>query len=280
MNIDKYLSTTFNTNIITTKTNFGLTNDIYFFMLNNQKYVLNAPKDHLSLLIKNRCFQKVLKEIKPLNIDVKEFYYDPDNQIRITEYIKAQEFKDYHQKDKYIKVIKLLKHLHLQKIKIGTSFNIFEKFQAFKKEIVNELLDYEQFTYLIKDIEALNRDHYLCHNDLVSGNILFDKQRCYIIDWEYACDNDPLFDLMSFITENDIDDTEIRKMIYETYFDQEMSPTTIDLLHKYELIHNLLWACWANMMYDTRKEQIYLDIFENKKNKLLGGLKNEMDIYC
>lgn len=23
-----------------------------------------------------------------------------------------------------------------------------------------------------------------------------------------------------------------------------------------------------------------LDIFENKKNKLLGGLKNEMDIYC
>lgn len=33
MNIDKYLSTTFNANIITTKTSFGLTNDI-IFMLN------------------------------------------------------------------------------------------------------------------------------------------------------------------------------------------------------------------------------------------------------
>lgn len=30
----------------------------------------------------------------------------------------------------------------------------------------------------------------------------------------------PIFDLMSFITENDIDDAEIRKMIYETYFDR------------------------------------------------------------
>jgi thiamine kinase-like enzyme len=33
-----------------------------------------------------------------------------------------------------------------------------------------------------------------CHNDLVAENIISAPEVCFL-DWEYACDNDPLFDL-------------------------------------------------------------------------------------
>lgn len=38
----------------------------------------------------------------------------------------------------------------------------------------------------------------LCHNDLVAGNILL-TPGVRILDWEYACDNDPYFDLATLV---------------------------------------------------------------------------------
>lgn len=44
----------------------------------------------------------------------------------------------------------------------------------------------------------------LCHNDIVAENILVSDPRT-LIDWEYACDNDPAFDLASLIGYHDLD---------------------------------------------------------------------------
>lgn len=48
-----------------------------------------------------------------------------------------------------------------------------------------------------------------CHNDLVVENILTPhfrgRSRLLILDWEYACDNDPLFDLATVIEHHELD---------------------------------------------------------------------------
>lgn len=44
-----------------------------------------------------------------------------------------------------------------------------------------------------------------CHNDIVAGNIIAGRL-LRLIDWEYACDNHPLFDLASLIGFHDLDD--------------------------------------------------------------------------
>ena len=41
----------------------------------------------------------------------------------------------------------------------------------------------------------------LCHNDLVINNLLFKKKRLILNDYEFACLNDYLFDVASFISE-------------------------------------------------------------------------------
>lgn len=43
-----------------------------------------------------------------------------------------------------------------------------------------------------------------CHNDVVAGNILATPQ-LRLIDWEYAADNDPMFDLAVVVVHHDLD---------------------------------------------------------------------------
>jgi len=43
-----------------------------------------------------------------------------------------------------------------------------------------------------------------CHNDVVAGNII-EHAGLKLLDWEYACDNDPMFDLASVIGFHDFD---------------------------------------------------------------------------
>jgi len=42
-----------------------------------------------------------------------------------------------------------------------------------------------------------------CHNDVVASNIIGNTQ-LRLLDWEYACDNDPYFDLASLIAYHDL----------------------------------------------------------------------------
>lgn len=46
-----------------------------------------------------------------------------------------------------------------------------------------------------------------CHNDVIASNIIGDlrDRRLKLLDWEYACDNDPWFDVASLIAYHDLD---------------------------------------------------------------------------
>ncbi len=44
-----------------------------------------------------------------------------------------------------------------------------------------------------------------CHNDVVAANIIADPA-LKLLDWEYACDNDPMFDLASLVGFHNLDD--------------------------------------------------------------------------
>lgn len=82
------------------------------------------------------------------------------------------------------------------------------------------------------------------HNDLLAENILDDGNRLWLIDWDYAGYNSPLFDLGGLASNNGLSpDQEI--WVLETYFDK---PVTDDLLHRYHamkcasLLRETMWS--------------------------------------
>ena len=82
------------------------------------------------------------------------------------------------------------------------------------------------------------------HNDLLSGNFINDGQRLWLIDWDYAGFNSPLFDLANLASNNEY--TEIlERLLLASYFEQE---PTEDLWKRYfamkcaSLLREAMWS--------------------------------------
>ncbi|MGI6714217.1 MAG: phosphotransferase [Bacilli bacterium] len=111
----------------------------------------------------------------------------------------------------------------------------------------------------------------LCHNDVVRGNLLFQGEKLLLIDYEYAGLNDPLFDHLSFLTENDIDSDENLKLYFSDVL-QNHFPITEDFLKRYITLIDLLWYYWAEAYYQKTKKAIFAEIALSKKQRLCKRL--------
>jgi thiamine kinase-like enzyme len=76
---------------------------------------------------------------------------------------------------------------------------------------VDKLLDRPAFRAFAEDCQQLiasvsrHGPVVCCHNDMIADNIV-EADRLMFLDWEYACDNDPLFDLASLICFHNLSD--------------------------------------------------------------------------
>ena len=59
------------------------------------------------------------------------------------------------------------------------------------------------------------------HNDLLSENFLDDGSRLWLVDWDYAGFNSPLFDLGGLVSNNELDPAEENELL-EMYFDRKV----------------------------------------------------------
>lgn len=106
----------------------------------------------------------------------------------------------------------------------------------------------------------------LCHNDLIANNFVL-KDSWYLIDWDFACLNDYLFDVASFVSET-LQEKENQQLInswYQLFKLTEKELIVIDYWIKYQ---NLIWYCWATYLYNKTKEKIYQLIADNKMEML------------
>ena len=60
------------------------------------------------------------------------------------------------------------------------------------------------------------------HNDLLPSNFLDDGKRLWLIDWDYAGFNSPLFDLSNLASNNDVSEADERWLL-ENYFERPLS---------------------------------------------------------
>jgi thiamine kinase-like enzyme len=87
--------------------------------------------------------------------------------------------------------------------------------------------DDRQVALLLQRAERLERAVGLVeivfgHNDLLAGNFIDDGKRLWLVDWEYAGFNSPLFDLGGLASNSAMPDA-LREALLETYFDRQAS---------------------------------------------------------
>lgn len=90
------------------------------------------------------------------------------------------------------------------------------------------------------------------HNDLMAANILDDGQRLWLIDWDYAGFNSPLFDLGGLASNNRLSEAEETDMLTLYYG----TPPDAALRHRYmamkcaSLMREVMWSMVSEVISD------------------------------
>jgi thiamine kinase-like enzyme len=106
-----------------------------------------------------------------------------------------------------------------------------------------------------RDVQAALSTHPLpsasCHCDPLCENFLDAGERMWIVDWEYAGVNDPMWDLGDFSVEGGFDaDTDDR--LLRAYFGRPPEPGEHGRMVAYKAMSDLFWAVWGFIQHANR----------------------------
>ena len=185
----------------------GLTNLSFKFTVNDQTYVYRHPGVGTEQYI-NRQSEAFAQEVaKEYKLDDSFITMDENEGWKLSTFIPDASTLDYNNKGQVSQSLKMIKVLHDAKIEGKFDFDIWAKTNDFIKQIkVKGRYDFKDFDKLYERMNKLyeltETDHYpkvLCHCDFYDPNILITKDDLYLIDWEYAGNDDPGVDIGTFI---------------------------------------------------------------------------------
>jgi len=218
----------------------GLCNEVYKINRNNKDLILRVfkKKHNISInrkqefIIQQKAYEKTLAS-KPIHLDKKQTFMT-------CKYLKGIHKKSLSRKD--IKVVaKALKKLH--KIRHNKKpYSLKNEFKNYKK-ILTDASSKKLIKKSIKLLKNQNQnDLVLCHNDLNKQNMIFNKNRVFFIDWEFASINNRYFDLATICIKYNLNKKK-EKILLNSYF-TNVKQKYHKSIKNYKIICTNYWKLW------------------------------------
>jgi thiamine kinase-like enzyme/choline kinase/predicted transcriptional regulator len=235
----------------------GMTNKNYKVLINDKEYVLRIPGNGTEQMI-NRKEEMVNSSIaSELGIDTDIIYFNADTGVKITELISNAETltgKTAKRQDNMVLTTDLLRKLHNSGESMANDFNVFEKISNYENLMIEvKGQPYEHYEEVKKQVlrlkevyQGMNITLSPCHNDLVPENLVKSgSEKLYIIDWEYAGMNDPMWDVAAISIECEFS-AEEEELFLSLYLQENVIPLEIQkrvLMNK--IFQDMLWTIWT-----------------------------------
>ena len=253
-----------------TKIENGFNNENYLI---NDAYVIRIPKDNKDETITFTNELASYKAIENLKVSEKILYFDTNSGIKISKFVhNTREYVNTPTNEQITYVAKTLKKLHNSEVKVNFGYQMFFKLKVYKENLSSSVyIDEKIERKIINQVKSiLSKDKMvMCHNDLVKNNLLFKNNGgLVLIDWEYSSMNNPYFDLASFISENNLNETQ-EEFFLSKYFGSKLNLTKRKRTKIFINFLDLLFYYWALYLFKKRGDRIYHTIALEKLNRIL-----------
>ena len=238
----------------------GLTNKNYLIQENSKKFVVRLGDDIPEHLISRSNELIASKAASEANIGPKMIYSDKG--ILVLEYIESTTLTAKDVRDKIDLIIPLLKKIHYEIPKkiFGQSliFWVFHVIRNYEKFLKDHKSSYSNLLPdLLSQSARLEKNSspyqiVFGHNDLLPANFLDDGLRLWIIDWEYAGFNTPLFDLGGLASNCDFSQKE-EIYLLENYFEKKIDDKLLLQYHSLKCASLLRETMWSMVSELTSK---------------------------
>ena len=150
-------------------------------------------------------------------------------------------------------VCEILRKLHNYNKKMSNDFDIYDKIEQYEElaKEVNAIFfdDYyevkDKVLYLKNIMDKLDVKLVPCHNDTIAENFIKSgENKMYLIDWEYAGMNDPMWDLAAYSLENKFSEDE-EELLLNIYFNGKLEEKYQKRILINKIYQDFLWSTWT-----------------------------------
>ena len=242
----------------------GLTNRNYRLDCEGEQFVLRVMGDNSRLLgINRRAEHACLKAAHAIGIGAEVVAFFPRKGALVTRFIRGRVLAPEAVKNPAIlrRVVTSLRRYHEKASGAGT-FSAFETVRryyalgckrkvAFPKNISRALRILER----MQDERGAPDRVCHCHNDLLSSNLVDNRGKVWILDWEYGGAGDLFFDLGN-LAANNLFESEQEHGLLQYYFGK-VRPADLRRLRIMRLASDMREAMWGFLQ--TRISQLNFD---------------------
>lgn len=253
-NIDQLISSIpiWQNKIIISKIDGGITNQNFLVTDSNKKYFVRVGEDIPEHLVSRS--NELNSSIAAASLGIApEVIYNNEN-LQVIKFIESKTLNDKDVKEKIEDIILLIRKVHkeIPKKLNGQSiiFWVFHVIRHYSNYLENNKSKYSSMlSDLLTKSQILEEksspyEIVFGHNDLLPANFLDDGNRLWLIDWEYAGYNTPLFDLGGLSSNNNFNPKE-EIFLLENYFEKKIK---LQLLNQYNclkcasLLRETMWS--------------------------------------
>ena len=234
----------------------GLTNKNYRVDTTEATYVLRVSEPSSSLLAIDRNNERIntarahMSGVGPRVIDCL-----PEENVLLIEWIEANTLHaaDLRNKEGLLeRIAHALKTLHSAAAFDG-EFYFPEVRKHYKATVTTNgyfmpdgYLDFESQILALEEVLLQDPEEKVaCNNDLLAENFLDDGSKIWIIDYEYAGQNEPSFDIGNLAAESELNDLQLG-LLCDAYWNDH-SAVKIAKAKAWSMIARYGWVLWASI---------------------------------
>jgi thiamine kinase-like enzyme len=188
----------------------GLVNRSFFVRYRGDEFVLRLGPDASSgpVGVEQSCERRVHDAAAAKGLAPAVVFADEDAGVLLTRFLAGRTWRagDLEEPKNLEALAELLREVHSLP-RCGQSLDIAAAGSRYAGIIAGHGGDEPFSLRCLQVIRATGQGDALtcCHNDVVAANVV-ESERLRLIDWEFAGDNDPFFDLASLVGFHDVDE--------------------------------------------------------------------------
>ena len=246
----------------------GLTNRTYHVRSGEKECVLRIDADHTSSVLADRsCELEILKKAGEAGVAPRVVYSDIERGILLTEFLSGPVWQeaDLETPDYIEALADVLRRVHALPL-CGLQVDLNSSARRYAEGLQSRHGPHDFATRCVDIISSIpGRDTFVCcHNDVVAGNII-GLAPARMIDWEYAGDNDPLFDLASVVGYHNLSKQRAQHLLsaYAGGTDSELEEYLAEQLRLYDAIQ-WLWLAARHLISPNHKQAARLEELQQR----------------
>ncbi|MGD9703443.1 MAG: phosphotransferase [Acidimicrobiia bacterium] len=237
----------------------GLTNRNYLVIDGDDRYVLRVPGDGTAEYVDRRAEAVAARSAAAAGVNAEVVFFDEEDGLMVTRFVDgaltmtADRFTDL---DAVARAGHVFRRLHDTAAPFATDFQLFPMLDDYKALLMAKGADlpdgYADVEREADAARAVLEAHPVplvpSHCDPLCENFLDTGERMFVIDFEYAGNNDPMWDLGDLSVEAGFSPAQDEALL-RAYFGGDAPASQIGRMVAHKALCDVLWTLWGVLQH-------------------------------